>query len=58
MMHVFGTTRNGERAMLNPSDFLLTPSDFAKIARAPEVALTLSFVGVLFAYFSAAYAFA
>jgi hypothetical protein len=44
--------------MFNPSDLLLTFSDFAKIARAPEVVLTLSFVGILFAYFSAAAAFA
>jgi hypothetical protein len=44
--------------MFNPSDLLLTSSDFAKIARAPEVVLTLSFVGILFAYFSAAAAFA
>jgi hypothetical protein len=29
--------------MFNPSDLLLTSSDFAKIARAPEVVLTLSF---------------
>jgi hypothetical protein len=44
--------------MFTPSDFMLTPSDFAKIARAPGVVLTLSFVGILFAYFSAASAFA
>jgi hypothetical protein len=44
--------------MFNPSDLLFTSSDFAKIARSPEVALTLSFVGILFAYFSAAAAFA
>jgi hypothetical protein len=37
---------------------LFTLSDFAKIARAPEVLLTLSFVGVLLAYLSAASAFA
>jgi hypothetical protein len=52
------TTPDGERAMFNPSDLLLTSSDFAKIARAPEVVLTLSFVGILFAYFSVAAAFA
>jgi len=52
------TTPNGERAMFNPSDLLFTSSDFAKIARAPEVVLTLSFIGVLFAYFSAASVFA
>ena len=44
--------------MFKPSDFLVTRSDFAKIARAPEVVLTLSFVGILFAYFSVAAAFA
>jgi hypothetical protein len=44
--------------MFNPSDLLLTSSDFAKIARVPEVVLTLSFVGILFAYISAAVAFA
>jgi hypothetical protein len=52
------TTPDGERAMFNPSDFLLTSSDFAKIARAPEVVLTISFLGILFAYFSAASLFA
>jgi hypothetical protein len=44
--------------MFNPSDFLLTASDFAKIARAPEVVPTISFVGILFAYVSAASVFA
>jgi hypothetical protein len=44
--------------MFNPSDLLFSSSDFAKIARAPEVVLALSFVGVLFAYFSAASLFA
>jgi len=44
--------------MFTPSDFLFTSSDFAKIARAPEVVLTLSFMGILFAYFSVASAFA
>ena len=44
--------------MFKPSDFLVTRSDFAKIARAPEVVLTLSFVGVLFVYFSAHSVFA
>jgi hypothetical protein len=44
--------------MFTPSDFMFTPSDFAKIARAPEVVLTVSFVAILFAYFSAAAAFA
>jgi hypothetical protein len=44
--------------MFTPSDFLFTSSDFTKIARAPEVVLTLSFVGILFAYISAAVAFA
>jgi hypothetical protein len=58
MMRVLETTPNGDRAMFNPSDFLLTSSDFAKIARAPEVVLTISFLGVLFAYFSAASVFA
>jgi hypothetical protein len=43
--------------MFNPSDLLLTRSDFAKIARAPAVVVTLSFAGLLFAYFSAASAF-
>ena len=52
------TTPNGERAMFTPSDFLFTSSDFTKIARAPEVVLTLSFVAILFAYISAAVAFA
>jgi len=52
------TTPNGARAMFNPSDFLLTSSDFARIARAPEVVLTLSFVGILFAYLSAGSLFA
>ena len=51
------TTPNGGRAMFTPSDCLFTSSDFAKIARAPEVVLTLSFVGILFAYFSVAAAF-
>jgi len=44
--------------MFTPSDFMFTPSDFAKIARAPEVMATIAFVGILFAYFSAASAFA
>ena len=44
--------------MFNPSDFLFSASDFAKIARAPEVVLTLSVLGVLFWYFSAASVFA
>jgi hypothetical protein len=52
------TTPNGERAMFTPSDFMFTPSDFAKIARAPAVVLTISFVGILLAYLSAASAFA
>jgi hypothetical protein len=42
--------------MFNPSDLLFTSSDFAKLARAPEVALTLAFVGILFAYLSASLA--
>jgi hypothetical protein len=37
---------------------MLTPSDFAKIARAPAVVLTIFFVGILLAYLSAASAFA
>jgi hypothetical protein len=48
------TTPHGEPAMFNPSDFLLTPSDFAKIIRAPEIVLTLVFAAVVLAYFSAA----
>jgi hypothetical protein len=44
--------------MFTPSDFMFTRSDLAKIARAPAVVLTISFVGTLFAYFSAASAFA
>jgi hypothetical protein len=44
--------------MFNPSDLLFTSSDFTKIARAPEVVLTISFLGILFAYFSAAAVFA
>ena len=44
--------------MFTSADFMFTLSDFAKIARAPEVLLTLSFVGILFAYLSAASAFA
>jgi hypothetical protein len=44
--------------MFTPSDCLFTSSDFAKIARAPEIVLTISFLGILFAYFSAAVAFA
>jgi len=43
--------------MFNPSDLLFTSSDFSKIARAPEVVLTISFFGILFAYFSAASVF-
>jgi hypothetical protein len=42
--------------MFNPSDLLLTSSDLTKIAC--EVVLTLAFLGILFAYFSAAAAFA
>ena len=44
--------------MFTPADFLFTPADFAKVARAPEVVLALSFVGILLAYFSAASGFA
>jgi hypothetical protein len=44
--------------MFTPSDFMITASDFAKIARAPEVVLTLAFGVILFAYFSAASVFA
>jgi hypothetical protein len=44
--------------MFTPSDFLLNSSDFAKIARAPEVVMTMSFLGILFAYVSAASVFA
>jgi hypothetical protein len=44
--------------MFTSADFMFTASDFAKIARAPAVVLTLSFVGILFAYLSAASAFA
>jgi hypothetical protein len=44
--------------MFNPSDLLLTSTDFAKIVRAPEVVLTMAFLGILLAYFSAAAAFA
>jgi hypothetical protein len=58
MIRVLRTTPDGEHAMFNPSDLLFTSSDFAKIARTPEVVLTLSFVGILFAYISAAAAFA
>jgi hypothetical protein len=52
------TAPNGEHAMFNPSDLLLTRSDFAKIARAPEVVLTISFMAMLIAFFSAAAVFA
>ena len=52
------TTLNRERAMFTSADFMFTLSDFAKIARAPEVLLTISFVGILFGYLSAASAFA
>ena len=44
--------------MFNPSDLLLTSSDFAKIIRAPEVVLTLAFGAILFVYVSAASALA
>ena len=44
--------------MFNPSDLLFTSSDFTKIARAPEMVLTVCFLGILFVYFSAAAAFA
>jgi hypothetical protein len=44
--------------MFTPSDFLFTSSDFAKIAWAPEVVLTITFVGMLLGYLSAASAFA
>ena len=40
--------------MFDPSDFLLTRSDFAKIARAPGLVLTLCVAGIVFAYFLAA----
>jgi hypothetical protein len=33
---------------------MFTRSKLAKIARAPEIVLTISFVGILFAYLSAA----
>jgi hypothetical protein len=52
------TTPNGGPTMFTSADFMFTASDFAKIARAPAVVLTLSFVGILFAYLSAASAFA
>jgi hypothetical protein len=58
MMRVLETTPNGERAMFNPADLLFTRSDLAKITRAPELVMALSFVGILFAYVSAASAFA
>jgi hypothetical protein len=42
--------------MFTPSDFMFTPSDFSKIARAPEVVLTICFVGILLAYLASAFA--
>jgi len=33
---------------------MFTRSSLAKIAHSPEIALTMSFVGILFAYISAA----
>jgi hypothetical protein len=44
--------------MFTAADVMLTASDFAKIARAPEVVLTVLFVGIVLAYFSAASLFA
>jgi hypothetical protein len=51
MMAAFRPTQTGKRAMF-------TRSTFAKIARAPEAVLTMSFAGILFAYVAAASAFA
>jgi hypothetical protein len=36
--------------MLTSADFMFTPSDFAKVTRAPEFVLTLAFAATLFAY--------
>jgi hypothetical protein len=58
MMRVLETTPDGECAMFTASDVMLTPSDLAKLARTPEVVLAISFVGIMFAYFLAASAFA
>jgi hypothetical protein len=52
------TTPSEEHAMFTPSDFMFARSDFAKIARSPEVVLTISFVGILFVYLSVASSFA
>jgi hypothetical protein len=54
MLRVLRLLQTGTAPMITPSDFMFTLSDLAKIARTPEVMLTVAFGVITFAYFLAA----